>query len=119
MHQNISMRILLCYPPAVRLHGEVCENDDFHSDPMKWVTENLASGHLPTHLVMYSKIHPSLGDFYERHKYRECARLFHTHVPDGERMGTHFVVMCKESWLNSRTKGISAGNREYLSSRKR
>ena len=113
------MEMLLCYPPSVLLPGEQCEAELFYNDPLNWIEKNLTGlyDHMPTHLVMYSVLHPTLSGYFEEYNYQECARIFHTHLPDGPRMGTHFIIMCKRSWIKEKNEHKRAKElKEYLNS---
>ena len=58
----------------------------------------------PSHLVMFNVLQPRIQLFLEENDYANCAKLFHTHFPEG-RVGTHVLAYCRTDWLyQKRTK---------------
>jgi len=110
LHQNVSLRFLTCEPNLGQANYQD-EADVFYRDPLGWLhseyqgnatdSRNGAAGmegsglslKLPSHLVMFNELAVHISEFLKRHKYRECTRLFHTHVPEG-RVSSYVLMWC-------------------------
>lgn len=114
LHSNVSTIFLEC-PPPVAGHDVAA---DFFRDPATWLaTESqppkgrIAS--LPTHLVMFDSLSRRQGvaAWLVRHSYVEAARVFHSHIVESDRMGTHLLVFRRAlpSSDDTRTPGGKEG----------
>lgn len=96
LHANVSMRFLTCEPPLPRTrqsgpHEE--EAEEFYKQPLKWLKTNVLHSNsvVPTHLVMYDTLQPTVAAFIKKGRYVLTGRFFHTHFPSG-RMGREVLV---------------------------
>ncbi|KAK2191499.1 hypothetical protein NP493_49g03045 [Ridgeia piscesae] len=104
IHRNISMRFLTCEPNLSRRANYSDEAEVFFWRPDAWlkVKDNFDDVHPPSHLVMFSVLHTRISTFLDRHNYTDCAKVFHTHVPEG-RVSSHVIVSCHETWNRRKT----------------
>lgn len=112
------MRFLTCEPPLdfTLRQDYLDEADQFYTNPYKWLEEEYEAGDkdngfLPTHLVMFNVLYPSIIKFIEKNSYVECAKLFHSHITEG-RVGNHVIVYCSRYWLEK--KDTVKKNRQFL-----
>ena len=91
------MRFLTCEPNLAKDPGYLDEADIFYNDPIKWLNLEIPDNAtvIPSHLVMFNRLQKDIKTFLVRHKYKQCAQFFHTHVPEG-RTGTHVQVFCQK-----------------------
>ena len=113
VHENVSLQFLTCEPNLSNIPDYTDEADVFYANPPKWL--NTRYGHrpdqeLPTHLVMFEVLGPHIRQFLDVREgvYQHCAKLFHTHVPDG-RVGSHVLVLCRADWLYPNRRSRKGG----------
>ena len=96
LHSNVSMRFLTCEPNLKHTVNYTDEADIFYLNPAKWLKEEYhGTDHkLPTHVVYFSVLEASIRDFLTLGGYTQCAKFFHTHVPEG-RIGSHVLISCR------------------------
>lgn len=100
IHQNVSLRFLTCEPNLNKQPHYVDEADLFYQDPTNWLQKRYRDKpaiELPTHIVMFNVLQPQISEFLEQAGYFNCAKLFHSHFPEG-RVGSYVVVVCKIAW---------------------
>ena len=94
IHQNVSMRFLTCEPNLSGVANYTDEADVFYQNPERWLRKEYSTrSKLPSHLVMFNALEPSIAKWLRRNRYQTCSKFFHTHKPDG-RVGSHVVVHC-------------------------
>ncbi|XP_074643066.1 GPI alpha-1,2-mannosyltransferase 3-like [Tubulanus polymorphus] len=95
LHTNVGMRFLTCEPDLTASAVNYTDEADlFYDSPGQWLNHTFpVNSALPTHLVMYNVLHKKISSFLSRNDYKQCARIFHTHLPEG-RVGTHILVYC-------------------------
>ena len=93
LHHNVSMRFLTCEPDLSHQANYTDEADIFYEDPVKWLRAEYSSHKLPTHVILFDRLLDQVGQYLADHGYRECRKLFHTHIPEG-RVGSHVLVWC-------------------------
>ena len=103
VHRNITLKFPDCSPPVGKnssLIGYRTENSEFLKDPLsfvetmfdtndnimkesipEWVKESNLPLEKPSHFVVYEKIANELYPFFQKHKYSECERFFHSYTP--------------------------------------
>lgn len=96
LHRNISMRFLTCEPNLKQEENYVDEADVFYSDPVLWLKLQYAAtaAPWPSHLVYFNSLQNELSQYLLQNGYKDCAYLFHTHLPEG-RVGSHVIVSCR------------------------
>ena len=96
LHANVSLRFLTCPPNLDHVDNYADEADVFYQNPAAWLKEEYQRSErtLPTHLVYFSVLQASIADFLALGGYNECARFFHTHLPEG-RIGSYVIVSCR------------------------
>ena len=87
------MRFLTCEPNLSHQANYTDEADIFYENPMKWLRAEYSSRKLPTHVILFDRLLDQVGQCLADHGYRECRKLFHTHIPEG-RVGSHVLVWC-------------------------
>ena len=104
IHKNLAMQFLTCEPNLRHQANYTDEAAIFYDQPLAWLDQNIVL-HYPSHLVMFNTLQPAIHEFTQEHGYRDCAKFFHTHVPEG-RVGSHVIVMCKQDWLLGKERMI-------------
>ncbi|KAH3697157.1 GPI mannosyltransferase 3-like [Dreissena polymorpha] len=96
LHRNISMRFLTCEPNLKQEDNYVDEADAFYRDPVLWLKSQYAAtaAPWPSHLVYFNSLQNELSQYLLQNGYKDCASLFHTHLPEG-RVGSHVIVSCR------------------------
>ncbi|XP_002736845.2 GPI alpha-1,2-mannosyltransferase 3-like [Saccoglossus kowalevskii] len=97
LHFNAALRFLDCSPNLKNKTNYVEEADRFYKNPNKWLkTRYSKPGTQPSLLVFYTVLKPRIKEYLIEHNYKEGAKFFHTHFPEG-RVGKKVVVYRKTS----------------------
>lgn len=96
LHSNVSLRFLTCEPNLNHTANYTDEADVFYQAPGKWLKEQYQNSErqLPTHVVYFNVLLGRIAEFLRLGGYTQCAKFFHTHVPEG-RVGSHVLVSCR------------------------
>ncbi|XP_067678293.1 GPI mannosyltransferase 3-like [Haliotis asinina] len=96
VHRNISMRFLTCEPNLQQLDNYTDEAEVFFHDPVRWLKTEYSGTRLswPSHIIYFSPLQGTVGSLLNQNGYKQCARYFHTHLPEG-RVGSHVLVSCR------------------------
>lgn len=96
IHKKIKMRFLTCEPNINQRENYTDEADVFFNNPVQWLKKeyNGITQPWPSHLVYFKPLTKQLGTYLAQSGYRECANIFHTHLPEG-RIGSHVIVSCR------------------------
>lgn len=96
IHREVKMKFLECPPPIDPSYEDTTEV--FYDNPELWLHSNYqGDASLPSHLVMYDTLMEVQGvdQFIADGHYKQVAREFHTHLPDGGRCGTYILMFRK------------------------
>lgn len=91
VHVNVPMRFLTCEPPADDRQDYKDEADRFYENPNLWLHgEYPPDGTLPSHIVTFDTLVPSLSSILSR--YKPLHRFSHASVPLSSRQGYHVLI---------------------------
>ncbi|XP_014670540.1 PREDICTED: GPI mannosyltransferase 3-like [Priapulus caudatus] len=95
VHANATMRFLTCEPNLEGAADYEDEADRFYRAPLLWLGRHASPPRpLPTHVVMFDALAPRVEVWLGKYGFAECARVFHTHFPDG-RVGSQIHMYCR------------------------
>lgn len=97
IHRNVSMHFLDCSK-----FEQPNEEDKFFSNPPKWLSDHYSSHvDLPTHLIMFDSLLPSVEQFLIDNHYHKASEVFHTHFVDDGKDGNYILMYIKDKQINS------------------
>lgn len=97
VHNNLPMRFLECQPNLNQEEDYVEETSLFYNNPMDWLKKEYEdSASIPTYLIIFDVLKPSIEDFLCSHHFHEVTSYFHTHLPEGK-VGSRVLVFARDS----------------------
>ncbi|XP_018333456.1 GPI mannosyltransferase 3 isoform X2 [Agrilus planipennis] len=91
LHVNVSTRFLTCEPNLKKSVTYIDETENFYKNPNKWLRDEYPpKGPLPSHIVAFDVLVPFIKDILSR--YNLIYKIFHTHVPIEEKIGTYVMI---------------------------
>lgn len=91
------MRFLSCEPNFENDENYIEEAELFYADPRNWLSMNYGSNEtssLPSHIVMFDTLYPSVSSFLTQYNYKKCFSAFHSHFAQG-RIGELVFIYCR------------------------
>ncbi|XP_039274501.2 GPI alpha-1,2-mannosyltransferase 3-like [Styela clava] len=100
LHLNVTTRFLTCPPNLSGIKNYSDEADQFHSNPIEWLDNNIFSQKIladrPYWILLFDSLYDKLKAYDPLDNYNICATAFHTHVPEG-RTGRFLYILCKKT----------------------